>query len=93
MIEIILPADEPAPPCHFKQCRAAAQFTPVLCIALVGRQRVSRVALPMHVCGNHRERFARGFLTPERRATMDASLRANGRAAPDWARSHVDFAD
>jgi hypothetical protein len=93
VIEMILSSEAPAPSCHFKPCSAAAQYTPVLCIALVGRQRVSRVALPTHVCCAHRERFARGFLTPERRSTVDASLRASGRAAPDWLRTHIDFAD
>jgi hypothetical protein len=60
-------------------------------MALVGRERVSRITLPMSVCGGHRDRFVRGFLTAERRSTMNESLRSKGRAAPDWERTHIDF--
>jgi hypothetical protein len=83
-----------APPrarCRVARCRAAATHTPILCIALLGSGRVSRLALPTDVCSGHRAAFSEGFLSPARRATMEASLRARGRGAPDWARTHVDF--
>jgi len=88
---VLVPTPASAPACHFAGCTSAAPFTPVLCMALVGRERVSRITLPMNVCGGHRERFARAFLTAERRSTVRDSLRSKRRAAPDWARTHIDF--
>jgi hypothetical protein len=71
----------------------SATHTPVLCIALLGSQHVSRVALPTHLCSDHCKTFAERFLTPARRAKMEASLHSHGRDAPDWARTHVEFVD
>jgi hypothetical protein len=81
----------PGVPCHVARCRASASFTPVLCVALLGRERMSRVSLPAQVCREHREAFAERFLTPARRATIETSLRSHGRDSPDWSRTHVEF--
>jgi hypothetical protein len=78
-------------PCNVARCQASASFTPILCVALLGRERVSRVTLPTHVCREHREAFAERFLTPERRAAMETSLRSHGRDSPDWSRTYVEF--
>ena len=82
---------EPGAPCHMGQCVAIAAYTPVLCVALLGREHVSRVTLPAHVCSEHRDAFAERFLTPARRAKMETSLRSHGRDSPDWSRTHVEF--
>ena len=78
-------------PCHVARCHAVATYTPVLCVALLGRAHLSRVALPARVCRDHREPYAEGFLTPERRRSMEVSLRSHGRDSPDWSRTHVTF--
>ena len=78
-------------PCRIARCAGAATYTPVLCVALLGREHVSRVALPAHVCGEHRDTFAERFLTPARRAQIETSLRSHGRDSPDWSRTHVEF--
>jgi len=80
-----------APRCHVANCTAVVTHTPVLCIALWGSEHVSRVLLPTHICSDHRGSFAERFLTPARRAKMEASLLSHGRYAPDWARTHVEF--
>jgi hypothetical protein len=77
--------------CKVPKCHSAAIYTPVLCVAQLGRQRVSRVTLPAQVCREHRETFEAWFLTPARRASMEVSLRSHGRDSPDWARTHVEF--
>ena len=81
-----------APACDVSHCRAIATHTPVLRVALMGHDHVSRVMLPKRVCFEHRDRFAERFLTPARRANMEASLLAHGRDAPDWARTYIVFA-
>ncbi len=83
---------EVAPVCEVSGCAATATHRPVLCIALLGHDHVSRVTLPTRVCIEHRDRFAERFLSPARRASMEASLLAHGRDAPDWARTYVTFA-
>jgi hypothetical protein len=80
-----------SPRCHVTNCSTAATHDVVLYIALVGRDHVSRVLLPTHVCSDHRGMFAERFLTPARRAQMEASLLSHGRDAPDWARTHLEF--
>jgi hypothetical protein len=77
--------------CHVARCGSAADYTPILCIALVGRERVSRVALPALVCGDHRDGFTERFLTPARRTKIEVSLRAHNRDSPDWSRTHIEF--
>jgi hypothetical protein len=74
-----------------KGCRADALYTPVLHVALENEQRVSHVPLPMRLCLAHRGGFPSSFLTAERRAAMELTLRSRGRAAPDWARTTVEF--
>jgi hypothetical protein len=73
-------------------CRATATHRPILCIALLGRDHVSRVALPTQLCADHRDEFAAGFLTPARRAQVERTLESRGRDAPDWERTHLEFA-
>jgi hypothetical protein len=77
--------------CHVAGCRGPASYQAILFMALRGSERVSRVVLPLHVCGAHRAGFAERFLTPGRRSSMESSLRSRGHDAPDWARTHVDF--
>ena len=77
--------------CHVAKCKVTATQTPILCIALLGGEHVSRVRLPARVCSDHLTTFAERFLTPERRAQMEASLRSHGHGSPDWARTHVEF--
>ena len=83
---------EIAPGCDVSHCRAIATHTPVLRVALMGHDHVSCVTLPTRVCFEHRDQFAERFLTPARRANMEASLLAHGRDAPDWARTYIVFA-
>jgi hypothetical protein len=84
---------EPTPQrCSSARCVAPATHTPFLVIALVGSERFSRVALPTQLCAGHRAAFAEGFLTPARRASIERSLEARGRDAPDWSRTRVEFA-
>jgi hypothetical protein len=78
-------------PCRVEGCTARATHTPILCISLLGSEHVSRVVLPAQVCAGHRETFSQRFLTSGRRDEMEAALRSRGRAAPDWARTRVDF--
>lgn len=77
--------------CWVARCDDAPTHTPILRIALVGSDHVSRIALPAQLCAHHREAFAERFLTPSRRASIEESLRARGRAAPDWSRTGVHF--
>lgn len=77
--------------CRVAGCTARGTYTPILCISLLGSEHVSRVVLPAQVCAGHRETFSQRFLTPGRRDEMEAALRSRGRAAPDWARTRVDF--
>jgi hypothetical protein len=88
---LVPPRGAPSAPCHVAQCAASGTFTPILCVAQLGRQRVSRVPLPAKVCREHRGAFAERFLTPARRADMETSLRSQGRDSPDWERTHVEF--
>jgi hypothetical protein len=82
----------PAARCCIARCTGAAMHLPILRIALLGSERVSRIALPAHLCAGHRDGFADRFLTPARRATIEASLRSRGRSPPDWSRTEVEFA-
>jgi hypothetical protein len=77
--------------CHVARCGTVATYTPVLCVLLSKREHVSRVALPVHVCSDHRETFMERFLTVARRTAIEASLRAHGRGSPDWSRTYLDF--
>jgi hypothetical protein len=81
----------PVAACCTKGCEAGAPYTPILNVALRGREHVSRIELPMRVCPEHRSTFARSFLTPERRAKMEVSLSERGREPPDWSRTTVEF--
>jgi hypothetical protein len=77
--------------CHLAPCETAATHTPILCVVLTQRVHVSRVALPMKVCRDHREMFTERFFTTARRSSIEASLRARGRESPDWSRTHLEF--
>jgi hypothetical protein len=77
--------------CCTRGCASGAPYTPILSVALQGRDRVSRVELPFRVCPEHRSTFARAFLTPERRAQMEGALSRRGRGQPDWSRTTVEF--
>lgn len=81
----------PVAPCCTRGCRSGAPYTPILNVALQGRERVSRVELPFRVCAEHRSTFERAFLTPERRAKMEGALSKSGREPPDWSRTTVVF--
>lgn len=76
--------------CCTKGCESGAPFTPVLRVAVQGRDQISRIELPMRVCHEHRTSFARSFLTPERRAQMEGALSRRGRQ-PDWSRTTLEF--
>lgn len=77
--------------CGAASCRSAAIYTPVLCVALSGRERLSRITLPTQVCSGHRESFEERFLTPARREQIERSLQSRGRDSPDWSRTHLEF--
>ncbi len=72
-------------------CDTGARYTPFLMIALCGRERVSRVALPLRVCAAHRETFPERFLTAGRQATIEGALRLRDRGVPDWSRTSFEF--
>jgi hypothetical protein len=96
MIDIVLQARAPRRPpparCWVASCAVPATLVPTLRIALLGSGHVSRIALPARVCAGHREGFAIRFLTPARRAAIEASLQARGRRPPDWSRTDVELA-
>ena len=74
-----------------KDCLADAPYTPVLHIAQQGKTHISSVALPVHLCRAHRSVFLASLLSAEQRSKMEGSLRARGRALPDWSRTTVEF--
>ena len=77
--------------CHIASCQTAATHTPILCVVLSQREHVSRIALPVKVCCDHRQAFTERFFTTARRTSIEASLRAHGRDSPDWSRTHLEF--
>ncbi len=79
------------PSCYVKGCLSGAPYTPVLHMALLGTERISRVTLPVHLCSTHRNAFRRTILSAERRSQMEGSLRSRGKALPDWSRTTVEF--
>jgi len=83
--------DAAATRCHLAPCQTVPTHTAILCVALSQREHVSRIALPVKVCRDHRETFTDRFFTAARRASIEASLRAHGRESPDWSRTHLEF--
>ena len=80
----------PVASCCTRGCESGAPYTPILNVAVHGREHVSRIELPMRVCPEHRSTFAKSFLTPERRKKMEGALLQRGRQ-PDWSRTTFDF--
>ncbi len=79
--------------CSAKGCAGEAPYTPFLYVAQRGRERVSRIPLPLRLCFEHRRAFERTFLTPGRRAEIESALRSAGHAPPDWSRTTLEFAE
>lgn len=77
--------------CCVRNCNLGATYRPVLHLAQVGRESVSRVDLPVRVCASHRGHFVDVILGAERRLKMEDALRSQDRAPPDWARTTVEF--
>jgi hypothetical protein len=95
-LETSLPSAPPAaaaelPPCYAKDCAAAACYRAVLHVAQEGKTRLSPVALPVHLCAEHRDAFREIVLGAYQRRKMEESLESRGKAAPDWSRSFVEF--